>query len=103
MPAFHEPFSDLAGLGRPTSNGSRSTHPWSFLAWLADQTPDFDVFLRDTPNRRHHELLADGCFLAEPQRAFRIRRLSRAQTLQRSPVRVAGARPSRRSGTGGPR
>ena len=74
MVAVHEPFSDLAGLGETDVEGRPFDSPVSLLAWLSDQTHDFDVFLKDTPNRRHHELLADGRFLAEAQHAFLIRR-----------------------------
>jgi len=74
MVAVHEPFSDLAGLGETDVEGRPFDSPVSLLAWLADQTHDFDVFLKDTPNRRHHELLADRRFLAEAQHAFLIRR-----------------------------
>jgi len=74
MVAVHEPFSDLAGLGETDVEGRPFNSPVSLLAWLADQTHDFDVFVKDTPNRRHHELLADRPFLAEAQHAFLIRR-----------------------------
>src|SRR5205807_4318861 len=70
MVAVHEPFSDLAGLGETDVEGRPFDSAVSLLAWLADQAHDFDVFLKDTPNRRHHELLADGRFLAEAQHAF---------------------------------
>lgn len=46
----------------------------SLLAWLCDQTHDLNVFLKDTPDHRHHELFADRRFLAEARHAFLIRR-----------------------------
>jgi hypothetical protein len=74
MVAVHEPFSDLAGLGETDVDGRPFDSPASLLAWLADETHDVDVFLKDTPNRRHHELLADRRFLTEAHHAFLIRR-----------------------------
>jgi len=70
----HEPFSDLAGLGETDVDGRPFDSAVSLLAWLLDQTHAVDVFLKDTPNRRHHELLADRRFLAEARHAFLIRR-----------------------------
>jgi hypothetical protein len=74
MVAVHEPFSDLTGLGETDVKGQPFESPVSFLAWLVDQTRDVDVFLKDTPNRRHQALLADRRFLAEAHHAFLIRR-----------------------------
>lgn len=74
MIAVHEPFSDLAGLGETDLEGQPFDSPVSLLAWLRDQTHDVTVFLKDTPNHRHHEVLADRRFLAEARHAFLIRR-----------------------------
>jgi hypothetical protein len=74
MVAVHEPFSDLAGLGETDVQGRAFDSPVSLLAWLLDQTHGFDVFLKDTPDRRHHEVLTDRRFLATARHAFLIRR-----------------------------
>jgi hypothetical protein len=74
MVAVHEPFSDLAGLGETDVEGRPFDSPVVLLAWLRDQTHDVKVFVKDTPNDRHHELFADRRFLAEARHAFLIRR-----------------------------
>lgn len=74
MVAVHEPFSDLAGLGETDVEGRPFHSPVALLDWLRDQTHDVDVFLKDTPDHRHQELLADRRFLAEARHAFLIRR-----------------------------
>ena len=74
MVAVHEPFSDLAGLGETDVDGRPFHSPVALLDSLRDQTHGIDVFLKDTPDRRHQELLADRRFLAEAQHAFLIRR-----------------------------
>jgi len=74
MVAVHEPFCDLAGLGETDVEGRPFDSPVSLLAWLRDQTQDVNVFLKDTPDHRHHEVLADRRFLAEARHAFLIRR-----------------------------
>ena len=74
MVAVHEPFSDLAGLGETDVEGRPFDSPVALLAWLRDQTHDVNVFVKDTPNHRHHELFADRRFLAEARHAFLIRR-----------------------------
>ena len=85
--AVHEPFSDLAGLGETDVEGRPFDSPVSLLAWLADQTHDFDVFLKDTPNHQHHELLARR-FLAEAQHAnlIRVPRRSQRRCLRSCPT-----------------
>ncbi len=74
MVAVHEPFCDLAGLGETDVAGLPFDSPVALLAWLRDQTHDVKVFLKDTPDHRHHEVLADRRFLAEARHAFLIRR-----------------------------
>jgi hypothetical protein len=74
MVALHEPFSDLAGLGETDVEGRPFNSPVALLDWLRNETHDVNVFVKDTPVRRHRELLADRCFLAEAQHAFLIRR-----------------------------
>jgi hypothetical protein len=74
MVAVHEPFCDLAGLGETDVEGRPFHSPLALVAWLRDQTHDINVFLKDTPDHRHHELLADRRFLAAARHAFLIRR-----------------------------
>jgi Sulfotransferase domain len=74
MVAVHEPFSDLAGLGETDVQGRPFDSPVALLAWLRDQTHDVNVFVKATPNHRHHEVLADRRFHAEARHAFLIRR-----------------------------
>jgi hypothetical protein len=73
MVAVHEPFCDLAGVGETDVEGRPFRSHLALLAWLGDQTPDVNVFLKDTPDHRHHELLADRRFLTEARHAFLIR------------------------------
>src|SRR3954470_14450532 len=72
--AVHEPFSDLAGLGETDVDGRPFDSAASFLAWLKEDTRDVHVFVKDTANRGHRELLADRRFLAGALHAFLIRR-----------------------------
>ncbi len=74
MVAVHEPFSDLAGLGETDVEGRPFHSPVSLLVWLRDQTRDINVFLKDTPDRRHGKVFAARRFLAEARHAFLIRR-----------------------------
>lgn len=70
MTALHEPFCNLAGFGEPDVEGRAFDSPASLLAWLRDQTNDISVFLKDTTDYRHHDVLADRRFLAEARHAF---------------------------------
>lgn len=72
--AVHEPFSDLIGLGETDVEGRSFHSVHSLLDWLVDETADFAVFLKDTPNERHREVFDDGRFLVETKHAFLIRR-----------------------------
>jgi len=74
MIAVHEPLSDLAGLGETDVEGQRFDSADELVAWLRDHTRDVTVFLKDTPDQRQHEILADRRFLAEVRHAFLIRR-----------------------------
>jgi hypothetical protein len=74
MIVVHEPFSDLAGLGETDVEGRPFTSAPALLNWLRNETHDVNVFVKDTPDRRQRELLADRCFLAEAHHAFLIRR-----------------------------
>lgn len=74
MVALHEPFCNLAGFGETDVEGRTFDSPGSLLAWLHDQTHDITVFLKDTTDYRHREVLADRRFLAQARHAFLIRR-----------------------------
>ncbi|ONK14407.1 hypothetical protein [Streptomyces sp. MP131-18] len=72
--ALHEPFCNLAGFGETDVDGRMFTSPRSLLAWLRDETDGVTVFLKDTTDYRHREVLADRRFLAEGRHTFLIRR-----------------------------
>lgn len=72
--AFHEPFCNLTCFGETDLDGRRFDSAVSLLAWLRDETNDVTVFLKDTTDYQHREVLADRRFLAEGQHAFLIRR-----------------------------
>jgi Sulfotransferase domain len=72
--ALHEPFCNLMNDGETEVEGRTFGSPASLLAWLGDQTHDISVFLKDTTDYRHHEVLADRSFLTEARHAFLIRR-----------------------------
>jgi hypothetical protein len=72
--ALHEPFCNLAGFGETDVEERTFDSSPSLLAWLGDQTHYISVFLKDTTDYRHHEVLADRRFLAEARHAFLIRR-----------------------------
>jgi hypothetical protein len=74
MIALHEPFCNLACFGETDVEGRTFDSPSSLVAWLRDQTHDKSVFLKDTTDYRHQEVLADRRFLAEARHAFLIRR-----------------------------
>ena len=72
--ALHEPFCNLLNHGETDVEGRRFDSAASLLAWLRDGTPGDVVFLKDTTDFRHREVLADRRFLAEARHAFLIRR-----------------------------
>ena len=74
MIGIHEPFCNLADFGETDVEGRTFHSPGSLLAWLRDETYDRRVFLKDTSDRRHEDVLADRRFLAEARHAFLIRR-----------------------------
>ena len=74
MTVLHEPFSNLRDYGQTDAEGRTFGSPASLLAWLRDETHDISVFLKDTGDHPHHEVLADQRFLAEARHAFLIRR-----------------------------
>jgi Sulfotransferase domain len=74
LTVLHEPFYYLKGFGRTEAEGRAFDSPASLLAWLCDETHDLGVFLKDTTDHRHADVLADRRFLAEARHAFLIRR-----------------------------
>lgn len=72
--ALHEPFCNLTCFSETDVDGRTFDSAGSLLAWLRDETDDVTVFLKDTTDYRHREVLADRRFLAEGQHAFLIRR-----------------------------
>lgn len=73
MVVVHEPFGDLAGLGETDVAGRPFHSTEEFLDWLRHETDDVNVFLKDTPDERHRELLTDSVFLRDIRHAFLIR------------------------------
>lgn len=72
--ALHEPFCNLTCFGETDVDGRTFDSTVSLLAWLRDETNDGTVFLKDTTDYRHGEVLADRRFLAEGRHAFLVRR-----------------------------
>jgi hypothetical protein len=71
--ALHEPFCNLICYGETDAGGRTFDSAASLLAWLRE-TGDPGVFLKDTTDCRHPEVLADQRLLAEGRHAFLIRR-----------------------------
>jgi hypothetical protein len=74
MTVLHEPFCNLKDYGETDVEGQTFDSPAKLLAWLCDETHDISVFLKDTTDHQHDEVLADRRFLAEARHAFLIRR-----------------------------
>jgi hypothetical protein len=76
MTVLHEPFSNLRDYGETDAGARTFDSPLSLLTWLADETHDMSVFLKETPPSGEHfrDVLADRRFLAESRHAFLIRR-----------------------------
>jgi hypothetical protein len=72
--ALHEPFCNLTCFGETDVDGRTFDSAVSLLAWMRDETNDVSVFLKDTTDYRHSEVLADRWFLAKGRHAFLIRR-----------------------------
>jgi hypothetical protein len=74
LTVLHEPFSNLQDYGETDAGGRAFDSPAPLLAWLHDQSHRRDVFLKETMDRQHGEVLADRRFLAGARHAFLIRR-----------------------------
>jgi hypothetical protein len=73
MTVLHEPFCNLKDYGETDAEGQTFDSPAELLAWLGNKTYDINVFLKDTTDHQHDEVLADRRFLAEARHAFLIR------------------------------
>jgi hypothetical protein len=71
--ALHEPFCNLMNVGETDVDGRVFDSPLALLTWLRDDTHGLKVFLKDTTDYRHRDVLADRRFLAEGRHAFLIR------------------------------
>jgi hypothetical protein len=74
LTVLHEPFGNLQDYGETEAGEQAFGSPASLLAWLHDQPSSRDVFLKDTMDHQHDEVLADRRFLAGARHAFLIRR-----------------------------
>jgi hypothetical protein len=74
LTVLHEPFCNLQDYGETDADGRTFDSPAPLLAWLRDQAHRQDMFLKDTMDHQHNEVLADRRFLAEARHAFLIRR-----------------------------
>jgi hypothetical protein len=74
LTVLHEPFSNIKDYGETDADGQTFGSPAPLLAWLRDQAHRRDVFLKDTMDRQHDDVLADRRFLAGARHAFLIRR-----------------------------
>ncbi len=74
LTVLHEPFSNLKDYGETDADGQTFGSPAPLLAWLRGQAHRRDVFLKDTMDHQHDEVLADQRFLAGTRHAFLIRR-----------------------------
>ena len=73
LTVLHEPFSNLRDYGETDAGGRTFSSPAALLAWLRDHAQRRDVFLKETMDHQHEEVLADGRFLAGARHAFLIR------------------------------
>ena len=71
---LHEPFCNLQDYGETDVGGRTFDSPATLLAWLCDQAHRREVFLKETMDHQHDEVLADHRFLAGARHAFLIRR-----------------------------
>jgi hypothetical protein len=74
LTVLHEPFSNLRDYGETDADERTFDSPAPLLAWLCGHAHRRDVFLKDTMDHQHDEVLADRRFLAGARHAFLIRR-----------------------------
>ena len=74
LTVLHEPFSNLKDYGETNAGGRTFDSPATLPAWLRDQARRRGMFLKDTMDHQHDEVLADRRFPAGAWRAFLIRR-----------------------------
>jgi Sulfotransferase domain len=73
LTVLHEPFCNLKDYGETDAGGRTFDSPALLLDWLRDEAQRGDVFLKDTMDHQHDEVLTDRRFLAEARHAFLIR------------------------------
>ena len=73
LTVLHEPFSNLQDYDETDGGGRTFSSPAALLAWPRDQAHHRELFLKDTMDRQHEEVLADRRFLAGARHAFLIR------------------------------
>jgi hypothetical protein len=73
LTVLHEPFCNLKDYGETDVDGQMFNSPAALLTWLRDSHGS-GVFLKDTMDHQHDDVLADRRFLAEARHAFLIRR-----------------------------
>jgi hypothetical protein len=74
LTVLHKPFCNLKDYGETDAGGRTFDSAARLLAWLRSEAHGRDVFLKDTMDHQHDEVLADRRFLAEARHAFLIRR-----------------------------
>ena len=74
LAVLHEPFCNLKDYGETDAGGRTFDSAARLLAWLRAGAHGRDVFLKDTMDHQHDEVLADRRFLAGTRHAFLIRR-----------------------------
>jgi len=73
LTVLHEPFCNLNDYGETDAGERTFDSPASLIAWLRDEGHGRGVFLKDTMDQQHDEVLADRRFLAQARHAFLIR------------------------------
>jgi hypothetical protein len=74
LTVLHEPFCNLKDYGETDAGGRTFDSAARLLAWLRSEAHGRDVFLKDTMDHQHDEVLADRRFIGEARHAFLIRR-----------------------------
>lgn len=70
LTVLHEPFCNLLDYGETDAGGRTFGSPAPLLAWLHDQAHRRDVFLKDTMDHQHDEVLAGMDRLCQLQTAI---------------------------------
>jgi hypothetical protein len=93
--AVHEPFSQVAVSGHAEISGRLLATVPEVIAELRSVAAARQVFIKDTTDRRHPEVLADVRFLAEDaQHTFLIRHSRETiRHTARTPTSISGRTP----------